>query len=331
MKNSELKESYLDENTFWHITNKLNIESIKKNGLMPRNGKRNGKLVSAEDPVPRVFFSQGLEGVLGQANNLAFLLDKVLKNIERTSNGDEGKSVKEKMQEFISNSVNSEVEKEDAPNGGFIDIVNFIKENIFKNGINKNLTDQDFNKIVYNITKTIWENDICLKANLKEGIDYSWDDNNYSRTGNKKVTMTKRNMHAFEGYTIDSNKIEIITDENGKTRTTWDVFKEMAIFYKKEHPEKGYLPVEEWQSGYEDENGEIVYTGEINHEKDYLSMFIEMEKNEKTELRNIARRFAKEKEVALKKEDVKEVFKQLEKENEHIQESPSQSEEERIT
>ena len=60
-------------------------------------------------------------------------------------------------------------------------------------------------------------------------------------------------------------------------------------------------------------------------------MFIEMEKNEKTELRNIAMGFAKEKEVALKKEDVKEVFKQLEKENEHIQESPSQSEEERIT
>ena len=75
MKNSELKESYLDENTFWHITSRLNIESIKKNGLVPRNGKRNGKLVSAEDPVSRVFFSQGLEGVLEQANNLAFVLD----------------------------------------------------------------------------------------------------------------------------------------------------------------------------------------------------------------------------------------------------------------
>ena len=118
----------------------------------------------------------------------------------------------------------------------------------------------------------------------------------------------------------------MITDENGKPRSTWDVFKEMALFYKREHPDKKYLPVEEWQSGYMNENGEIVYTSEINHEKDYLSMFIEIEKNEKIELRNIARGFAKEKEVALKKEDAKEVFEQLEKENEHVQESPSLSE-----
>ena len=232
------------------------------------------------------------------------------------------------MQEFINNSVNSEIEKEDAQNGGFIDIANFIKEDIFRNGINKNLTDQDLNKIIYNITKTIWENEVCLKANLKENVDYSWSDFNYTSTGKQKAEMTKRNMHAFQGHTITPDSIEIITDENGKPRTTWDVVKEMAMFYKKEHPEKEYLPVEEWQSGYEDENGEIVYTGEINHKKDYLSMFIEIEKNEneKMELRNIARGFAKEKEVALKKEDAKVVFEQLEKENEHIQESPSLSE-----
>ena len=91
MKNSELKVNYLDENTFWHITSKLNIESIQKNGLVPRDGKRNGKNTSAEDPVPRVFFSQGLEGVLGQANNLAFLMNAVIKNIEKTIDKGENK------------------------------------------------------------------------------------------------------------------------------------------------------------------------------------------------------------------------------------------------
>ena len=326
MKNSELKVNYLDENTFWHITSKLNIESIQKNGLVPRDGKRNGKNTSAEDPVPRVFFSQGLEGVLAQANNLAFLINEFIKNIEKTDDGDNGKNVKEKMQEFLNNSVNNEIEKKENSNGGFIDIANFIKEDIFKNGINKNLNEHDLNRIIYNITKTIWENDVCLKANLKESVDYSWNDTNYSATGNKKRPMTKKNMHAFEGHTITSDKIEMITDENGKPRSTWDVFKEMALFYKREHPDKKYLPVEEWQSGYMNENGEIVYTREINHEKDYLSMFIEIEKNEKIELRNIARGFAKEKEVALKKEDAKEVFEQLEKENEYVQESPSLSE-----
>lgn len=148
------------------------------------------------------------------------------------------------------------------------------------------MTEQDLDKITYNIVKTIWENDICLKANLEENIDYNWEDTNYNAKGTKKVQMTKRNMHAFEGHTITPDKIEIITDKNGNPRTTWDVFKEMAIFYKKEHPDKEYLPVEEWQSGFEDENGQIVYTGKINHRKDYLSMFIEMENLEQLHIKS---------------------------------------------
>lgn len=153
MKNSELNKNCLDENTFWHITSKLNIKSIQKNGLVPHNGKRNGKLISPEDPVARVFFSQGLEGVLGQANNMASIIDRVVENIERTDEGDNGKNVKEKMDEFL----NNEIEGKDAKNGGFIDIITFIKEDMFKNGINKNLNEQDLNKIIYNIAKTIWK------------------------------------------------------------------------------------------------------------------------------------------------------------------------------
>ncbi len=311
MKNSELNEDYLDEKTFWHITSKLNIESIRRNGLVPHDGKRNGKITSAEDPVPRVFFSQGLEGVLGQANNLAFLINEFVKSIERTNEGDDGRDIKEKMQEFLNNSVNG---KEDQ-NGGFIDIVNFIKDDIFKNGINKDLSEQDLNKIVYNIVKTIWENDVCLKVNLEEDVDYSWNDINYSATGNEKVQMTKRNMHAFEGHSISPDIIEIITDQKGKSKTTWDVFKEMSAFYRKKYPDKKHLPVEEWQSGYMDENGETVYTGEIHYEKDYLSMFFEMERSENVGLRDVAKRFAGDKNVALKKEVAKKAFGELEKEN----------------
>ena len=279
MKKSELNEEYMDENTFWHVTSKLNLESIIKNGLIPRDGQRNGESKSAEDPVPRVFFSQGLEGVLGQANNLALLINNFIENIKRTEVKDNGGDIKEKIQEFLNNSVNDNTEKKDTKNGGFIDIANFIKDDIFKDGIDINLTKHDLDKIVYDIVTTIWKNDICLKANLEEGIDYSWNDTNYNAKGTKKVPMTKRNMHTFEGHTITSDKIEIITDEKGNPRTTWDVFKEMAMFYKREYPNKEYLPVEEWKSGFLDENGEIVYTGEINHEKDYLSLFIEMERD----------------------------------------------------
>lgn len=276
MKKSELKKEYLDGKAFWHITSKLNIDSIEKNGLVPRDGKRNGVNRSPEDPVPRVFFSQGIEGVLEQANNLAYLMNEFLHNIEKTSNGENGKDTKNKMNEFLNKGFNDEDEK--YGNGGFIDIVTFIKEDIFQNGINENLTEEDMDRITYDITKTIWKNDVCLKANLRDKIDYSWEDHNYNAKGTKKVPMTKRNMHAFEGHIISTDLIEIISDKNGGPRTTWDVFKEMALFYKKEYPNKEYLPVEEWEVRNE-EDGKT----EIHHEKDYLSMFIEMEKNEREE------------------------------------------------
>lgn len=276
MKKSELKKEYLDEKAFWHITNKLNIDSIEKNGLVPRDGKRNGLNKSLEDPVPRVFFSQGLEGVLAQANNLAYLVNNFLNNIERTNNGENGKNTKNKMNEFLNKGVNSKTEKYE--NGGFIDIVTFLKEDIFKNGINEKLTEEDMDRITYDITKTIWENDVCLKANLREEIDYSWKDTNYNAKGTRKTPMTKKNMHAFEGHRINTDLLEIISDKKGKPRTTWDVFKEMSLFYKKEYPNKEYLPVEEWEVRNE-EDGKT----EIHHEKDYLSMFIDMEKNEREE------------------------------------------------
>lgn len=96
------------------------------------------------------------------------------------------------MQDFIDDSTNDKIKKSEDKNGGFIDIANFIREDVFKNGIDENLTEQDLDKIIYDIVKTIWENDVCLKANLKESIDYSWNDVNYNAKGTRKVPMTKK-------------------------------------------------------------------------------------------------------------------------------------------
>ena len=283
MKKVILKEEYLDDKSFWHITNKLNLKSIAENGLVPRDGKRNGVSKSDEDPISRVFFSHGLKGVLEQANNLAYIVNSRIKNeIIRTKNGDDGKNIKEKMLKFLNNSTNDNIKKNDSQNGGFIDLVNFLKEDAFKDGLNEKLTEHDYDIITYDIVKTIWKNSICLRANLKEGIDYSWDDTNFNKYGTKKVSMTQKNMHTFEGHVINNEALEVITDEQGNTRTTWDVFKQMARYYKKQNPTKDYLPVDEWESAYTNDEGQIVYTGEIKHEKDFLSMFIEIEEKEKT-------------------------------------------------
>ena len=114
------------------------------------------------------FFSQGLEGVLSQANNTPYLINSCLKGIRKTSNGDSEKDIKKRIQQFFNNSKVS--------NGGFIDYVNFIREILFKDGINENLTEQELDKITYDIVKPLWENDVCLKVSLIEDIDYSWND-----------------------------------------------------------------------------------------------------------------------------------------------------------
>ena len=114
MKKVILKEEYLDDKSFWHITNKLNLKSIAENGLVPRDGKRNGVSKSVEDPISRVFFSHGLKGVLEQANNLAYIINSIIKTdkeIKRTKNGDDGKNIKEKMVDFLNNSTNDNIKK----------------------------------------------------------------------------------------------------------------------------------------------------------------------------------------------------------------------------
>lgn len=285
MKESMLNEEYLDDKSFWHITNKLNLKSIAENGLVPRDGKRNGVSKSAEDPISRVFFSHGLKGVLEQANNLSYIINSTIKDeteIKRTKNGDDGKNIKDKMLSFLNNATNDNIKKNDSQNGGFIDLVNFLREEAFRDGLNEKLTEHDYDVITYDIVKTIWENSICLRANLKEGIDYSWDDTNFNKYGTKKVSMTQKNMHTFEGYKINTEALEVIIDEQGNPRTTWDVFKQMARYYKKENPTKDYLPVDEWESGYTNDEGQIVYTGEIKHQTDFLSMFMKFEEMEQS-------------------------------------------------
>ena len=42
--------------------------------------------------------------------------------------------------------------------------------------------------------------------------------------------MTQKNMHTFEGHIINNETLEVITDEQGNPRTTWDVFKQMARY-----------------------------------------------------------------------------------------------------
>ena len=310
MRNSKLKEEYMKEESFWHVTNKKNIESIRENGLIPKDGKRDGVLKSEIDPVPRVFFSHGLEAVLWQANNLAYLIDNFCtEQIEVKEDGYNRKELNKEIKKFLEDKENG---KENTK--GFIDIGLFLQEKINNKGISKSITEKDLEMVSYNLTKSLWENSIYIKANLEDGIDYSYEkDFNYIRGGKTKL-MDKANMHTFEGRSIDSEKLEVMSDDEGKPLNSWEVLKQMAEYYKKENPDKEHLPVRVTSRGYTDENGKTVIL-EDTPEKDYISIFMDMEKNieEQENISKMTKSFAKDKEVCLRTKETEKIFDDLEK------------------
>ena len=313
MKNSKIKEEYMKEESFWHVTNKKNLESIRENGLIPKDGKRDGVLKSEIDPVPRVFFSHGLEAVLWQANNLAYLIDNFCtEQIKVKEDGYNRKELNKEIKKFLEDKENG---KENTK--GFIDIGLFLQEKINSKGISKSITEKDLEMVSYNLTKSLWENSIYIKANLEDGIDYSYEkDFNYIR-GGKTKPMDKANMHTFEGRSIDSGKLEVMSDDEGKPLNSWEVLKQMAEYYKKENPDKEHLPVRVTSRGYTDENGKTVIL-EDTPEKDYISIFMDMEKNieEQEKISKMIKGFAKDKEVCLRTKETEKIFDDLEKDME---------------
>ena len=313
MRNSKLKEKYMKEESFWHVTNKKNLESIREKGMVPKDGKREGVLKSEIDPVPRVFFSHGLEAVLWQANNLAYLIDNFCtEQIKVKEDGYNRKELNKEIKKFLEDKENG---KENTK--GFIDIGLFLQEKINSKGISKSITEKDLEKVAYNLTKSLWENSIYIKANLEDGIDYSYEkDFNYIR-GGKTKPMDKANMHTFEGRSIDSEKLEVMSDDEGKPLNSWEVLKQMAEYYKKENPDKEHLPVRVTSRGYTDENGKTVIL-EDTPEKDYISIFMDMEKNieEQEKISKMIKGFAKDKEVCLRTKETEKIFDDLEKDME---------------
>ena len=313
MKNSKLKEEYMKEESFWHVTNKRNLESIREKGMVPKDGKRDGVLKSEIDPVPRVFFSHGLEAVLWQANNLAYLIDNFCtEQIKVKEDGYNRKELNKEIKKFLEDKENG---KENTK--GFIDIGLFLQEKINSKGISKSITEKDLEMVSYNLTKSLWENSIYIKANLEDGIDYSYEkDFNYIR-GGKTKPMDKANMHTFEGRSIDSGKLEVMSDDEGKPLNSWEVLKQMAEYYKKENPDKEHLPVRVTSRGYTDENGKTVIL-EDTPEKDYINIFMDMEKNieEQEKISKMIKGFAKDKEVCLRTKETEKIFDDLEKDME---------------
>ena len=280
MKYSKLKDEFLKEESFWHVTSKGNLKSIEEKGLVPNNGIRNGEVKEVHDIEARVFFSQGIETTLAQGNNMGFHIEDWLRGVPKNKEGLSVKEIKNEIKNFFGRSKSDKSEKgEIDSNGGFLDIVRYIKEDLREKGMDKNVTEEEFKDLVYDSIQTLWENQVCIKGNIIENEDYSYEtDYNYSRGGKEKVKMSKMDMHTFKDRTIDTEKLEVMVDDKeGKPMTMFEVYKNMAKYYKKEDQDKR-LPVRVSESyDYNEKTGEWEVIG-YNYAEDYITTLTERDK-----------------------------------------------------
>ena len=279
MKYSKLKDEYLKEESFWHVTSKGNLKSIEEKGLVPNNGIRNGEVKEVHDIEARVSFSQGIETTLAQGNNMGFHIEDRLRVVPKNKEGLSVDKIRNEIKNFFGRSKSDKSEKgEIDSNGGFLDIVRYIKEDLREKGMDENTTEEEFKELVYDSIQTLWENQVCIKGNIIENEDYSYEtDYNYIRGGKEKVKMSKMDMHTFKDRTIDTEKLEIMVDDKGKPMTMFEVYKDMAKYYKREYPDKR-LPVRVSESyDYNEKTGEWEVIG-YNYSEDYITTLTEREK-----------------------------------------------------
>ena len=279
MKYSKLKDEFLKEESFWHVTSKGNLKSIEEKGLVPNNGIRNGEVKEVHDIEARVFFSQGIETTLAQGNNMGFHIEDWLRGVPKNKEGLSVKEIKNEIKNFFGRSKSDKSEKgEIDSNGGFLDIVRYIKEDLREKGMDENVTEEEFKDLVYDSIQTLWENQVCIKGNIIENEDYSYEiDYNYSRGGKEKVKMSKMDMHTFKDRIIDTEKLEVMVDNKGKPMTMFEVYKNMAKYYKREDQDKR-LPVRVSESyDYNEKTGEWEVIG-YHYSEDYITTLTEREK-----------------------------------------------------
>ena len=279
MKYSKLKDEFLKEESFWHVTSKGNLKSIEEKGLVPNNGIRNGEVKEVHDIEARVFFSQGIETTLAQGNNMGFHIEDWLRGVPKNKEGLSVKEIKNEIKNFFGRSKSDKSEKgEIDSNGGFLDIVRYIKEDLREKGMDENVTEEEFKDLVYDSIQTLWENQVCIKGNIIENEDYSYEtDYNYSRGGKEKVKMSKMDMHTFKDRIIDTEKLEVMVDDKGKPMTMFEVYKNMAKYYKREDQDKR-LPVRVSESyDYNEKTGEWEVIG-YNYAEDYITTLTERDK-----------------------------------------------------
>lgn len=184
------------DNTFFHYTAKENLNNIIKNGLEPRIGKNSLYVEKSK----KVFFAKGEKGVLT-------LMDVWLKWLN-------SKCGMSNQIYFI---------------GTFYMRMPLCIKLIPNYIVQKSLKNKKKHIKVFNELKLILDNSVFLNLDLKENIDFSYNDidevkNSYyesflkllypSTSDLKNKKMEYWNMHTYSNKLIEFEKVSLLKDKN---------------------------------------------------------------------------------------------------------------------
>lgn len=184
------------DNTFFHYTNKNNLNTIIKNGLEPRIGKNSLYVEKSK----KVFFAQGENGILT-------IMDVWLRWLTSKAG--------------ISNQIYCL--------GTFYMRMPLCIKSIPNYVVNKSLKNKQKRIKVFNQMKNILDNSIFLILDIEENVDFSYNDIDevkdtyyesflkllYPSTSDiKDKKMEYWNMHTYSNKVIDSSKISLLRDKN---------------------------------------------------------------------------------------------------------------------
>ena len=200
------------ENTYFHFTDKENLQSIKENGLISRIGKHSEGI----DKRASIFFSYGMIPTLQGANTwIKFIMHRMYgeNNQFGIYNGLDENEIKSKQHEWREKFLNREYLSDNhRKERAFELLYSSLKEKVFLTLDIRPEIDSSFDDVDYN------KKEALDKKENGDNIPYLYMKEMYGEYSDADSTiMDKWNMHTYFGIKIEPERIMQVTDSHGRT------------------------------------------------------------------------------------------------------------------
>lgn len=200
------------ENTYFHFTDKENLQSIKENGLISAIGKHSEGI----DKKASIFFTYGMIPMLQGADSwIKFIMHRMYGEKDQFGiyNGLDENEKKAKQHEWREKFLNRDyLTDNDRKENAFELLYSALKEKILLTIDLRPEIDFSFDDVDYNKKKAL------AKKENSDRIPYLYMKEMYGEYSDTDSTnMDKWNMHTHFGTEIEPERIMQVTDSHGRT------------------------------------------------------------------------------------------------------------------